>query len=306
MKERNNSHSSPRVSLWLIAAWGLFAAAGAGLVLWGFSRDAGERQSAEKELTPTTQLVVQPTNTPPLMPTVTDSPAPSPTLVPTVTSEPTALAPTPTTPTPIVVIGVDGVNVRTGPGTNYTRLGYLEPGLQVEAIGYYGDWWQVLYEGEPAWLYGDLVTASNTEQLHEVQPPAAPTPPPATATLVPTAPPTVTPLPTSYRGVQPDRFEVEGAPGPYAVGQDIWYNMWLTNETNSPIEYEYLGVQVEENGRVQKSWTYSELPADQQFHWRDRLQGQITSPGTYHLWLVIQFLDGMGYRLLGPVEVIVQ
>ena len=300
------SSSESGLGFWHIAGWVFLVAAGAGLALWGFSRGPTAPQANQDEPTATAEAITEPTNTPSLEPTDISSPTPSPTDSPTATLEPTSVPPTATPPPTMLTIGANGVNVRTGPGTNYALLGYLDPQTEVEAIGYYRDWWQIQYEGEEAWIYGDLVAAENTDQVPQVQPPASPTPPPATATLRPTARPTATPAPADYRGVRPDKFEVEGAPGPYAMGQDIWFNMWLTNITSSPIEYEYLGVQVEENGEVQKSWVYSELPPDQQFHWRDRLKGQISSPGTYHLWLVIQFLDGTGYRLLGPVEVIVQ
>ena len=306
MGMRPRSSSDSGLSFWYIAAWVFLVAAGAGLALWGFSRGGTAPQANQDDRTATAEAVIKPTNTASFDPTETPSPMPSPTSSPTATPEPTSLPPTATPPPPVLTVGANGVNVRTGPGTDYTLLGYLDPQTDVEATGFYGDWWQIQYEGQEAWIYGDLVTAQNTEQVPQVQPPPSPTPAPATATPRPTVAPTATSAPTDYRGVRPDKFEVEGAPGPYAVGQDIWFNMWLTNITDSPIEYQYLGVQVEENGEVQKSWVYSELPPNQQFHWRDRLKGQISSPGTYHLWLVIQFRDGAGYRLLGPVEVIVQ
>jgi len=156
------------------------------------------------------------------------------------------------------------------------------------------------------------VTASNTENIPEVQPALLPTSPPQpTSPPAPTAAPTAasTTAPTSspeFRGLVPDKLEVEGAPGPYQVGERIWFNMWITNPTAQPVEFESLGVWVEETGAFQKSWTYSQIKANSQFYHRDNMQDKITSPGTYHLWLAIEFTDGTSVLLKGPVEVVVQ
>jgi len=71
------------------------------------------------------------------------------------------------------VAGADGVNVRSGPATSYERLGYIDPGARAEVTREDGDWWQIVYNGAPGWVFGELVTAYNTEQ---------PEPPPATPT----------------------------------------------------------------------------------------------------------------------------
>jgi len=73
------------------------------------------------------------------------------------------------------VAGADGVNVRSGPGTNYAHLGYLDPGAQAEVIGRYGDWWQIRYNDAPGWVFGELVTVSNADSVPQVEPPAAST-----------------------------------------------------------------------------------------------------------------------------------
>ncbi|HDQ71086.1 MAG TPA: SH3 domain-containing protein, partial [Chloroflexi bacterium] len=85
--------------------------------------------------------------------------------MPSPTTEPT---PSPTETPATIVAGGDGVNVRQGPGTNFTRLGYLEPGTQAKLIGKYNDWWQIEYNGAPAWVFGNLVTASNAENVPQV------------------------------------------------------------------------------------------------------------------------------------------
>jgi lipoprotein-anchoring transpeptidase ErfK/SrfK len=77
---------------------------------------------------------------------------------------------------PVLTAGVKGVNVRTGPSTDYARVGYLAPGMRAEIVGRGGDWWQILYDGEAAWVFGGIVTAVNTEGVPTVSPPPLPTP----------------------------------------------------------------------------------------------------------------------------------
>ena len=83
-----------------------------------------------------------------------------------------------TSDTPSVVAGDDGVIIRSGPGFNHPRLGYLEPGARAELTGRDGDWCQIQYDGAPAWVLGKLVTTFNEEQIEPV-PTLAPTPTPA-------------------------------------------------------------------------------------------------------------------------------
>ncbi|OQY20889.1 MAG: hypothetical protein DRJ03_29570 [Chloroflexi bacterium] len=311
---KSSSPSGQGLSVWGILGWLSLVALGIGLVWVGFiqplKKDAreqpGDSASGSATPAPTQTLALYPTFTPP--PTVA-TPVP----VPTATLEATPIpsAPTKVPATPSATVGAKGVNVRSGPGTNYTKLGYLEPAAQVNVTGRYNDWWQIRYNGGTGWVFGELVTASDADGVAQVEPPPAPTAAPVTA-IPPTAvAPTIAPQPTAapaadVRGLHPDDFQVEGAPGPYQLGNPIWFHMWITNKTASPVEYEYLGVQVEETGRVQKSYTYSEFAANQQFYHKDQMHNKIDAPGTYHLWLVVQFRDGNGFRLLGPVEVVVQ
>lgn len=85
---------------------------------------------------------------------------------------------------PVVVAGSDGVNVRSGPGTDYTRLGSLDPGAQAVATGRFRDWWQIEYTDDRAWVSGSFVTAYDTAGLQSVQPP--PTPVPSSPIVIPT------------------------------------------------------------------------------------------------------------------------
>jgi len=310
MKKGSSFRSERARGVLPVVGWILIVALGIGLVWLGFTLDKRDRPpevaqpSVAASATPV-QATVWPTATPLPSATVPNTPTPTATLLPTATPEPTAIPATATPAVATIVAGADGVNVRSGPGTNYTRLGYLDPGAEAQVIGRYNDWWQIRYDDAPGWVFGEIVTASNADSVPQVEPPPAPTAAPSTATPVPTVVPP-TQAPADFRGLVPDKFEVEGAPGPYALGQEIWFHMWITNKTDAPVEYEYLGVQVEETGEVQKSWVYSEIAANEQFYHRDQMHDKISAPGTYNLWLVIRFRDGAAFRMLGPVTVIVQ
>ena len=135
-------------------------------------------------------------------------------------------------------------------------------------------------------------------------PTSTPTPSP-TNTPRPTATPAPpTPNPAEFRGLVPNAYSVQGAPGPFAVNQEIWFYLDITNPTGGAIAYNALGAWVEETGQFQQSWTYSSINAGQRFTWSDHLQ--ISTSGTYRLWLVIQFPDGAGVKLMGPVVITVQ
>jgi hypothetical protein len=204
------------------------------------------------------------------------------------------------------VAGDDGVNVRTGPDTSYTRLGYIEPGTSAVITGKYEDWFQIEYEGGVGWVYGDLVAATDTDSVPVIQPPPAPTAAPAQPTAVPTAvPPTAVPTqPQDTRGIVVNSYVVRGAPGPYGVGAEIWFDFNITNSSGQTLQFNALGTWVEQTGQYQKSWTYSSLAPNQNFVWSDKLK--IPAAGTYKLWLAIEFSDGAGVLLRGPVVVTVQ
>jgi uncharacterized protein YraI len=94
----------------------------------------------------------------------------------------------------------DIVNIRQGPGTNYGLAGSAQAGetFRVTGKNQTGDWWQVDYNGQTGWIFGQLVTASGTEGVAVAQNiPAAPTaaPVPPTNTPAPAAPqPTAAPV----------------------------------------------------------------------------------------------------------------
>jgi len=122
------------------------------------------------------------TPTPPPTAGASPSPMASPTTTPT--SMPTA---TPTSAMPLAVVTADRLNVRTGPGTAYPRIGQLEKGTQVEIAGRNEEatWWEIAFEGaegERAWIASEYTTANITAD--EV-PTVAVSPPPPTPVPAP-------------------------------------------------------------------------------------------------------------------------
>jgi hypothetical protein len=96
--------------------------------------------------------------------------------------EPTA------TPQAAEVVVNSAINIRQGPGTTYNLLGSAQPGERFPVTGknQSGDWWQISYNGQSGWVFGQLVTAQNTEAVQVAQNiPAAPPPPPPTNTPAP-------------------------------------------------------------------------------------------------------------------------
>src|SRR5690606_38402000 len=93
---------------------------------------------------------------------------------------------TPTPPSdPAVVIG-QNMNIRGGPGTNYAIVGAASPGQRYVVTGKnpQGDWWQINFNGQSAWIYGPLVEAENTGSVQ-------------VAANIPAPPPTNTPVPAT-------------------------------------------------------------------------------------------------------------
>jgi hypothetical protein len=131
----------------------------------------------------------------PAGPAATSTPQPAPSPVTEATVPPTA-APAPAQesgPSLAVRQGVTTVNVRSGPGTAYPRIGQLTTGQQFPVTGRNaaGDWLQFSFKGQPGWVNKDLLTVTgDTSRVAEVQVAAPPTAPPTT-------PPTPTPPPSA-------------------------------------------------------------------------------------------------------------
>ena len=107
---------------------------------------------------------------------------------------PTVIPPTPGPQIPYgVVIAPAGVNVRTGPGTEYPIIAVAPFNAKGVISGKSADrqWWVTPLQGvanNQGWLSADYVKAYNADNVPVVQ--APPVPPPPTATPVPTAAPT--------------------------------------------------------------------------------------------------------------------
>ncbi len=139
---------------------------------------------------------------PPVVEATTETNAP---VAEVVTPEPAdAEAPAPTatpaeavaTPTPQAAQATvsQAINVRGGPGTNYQIIGASQPGesFTIKGKDPTGAWWQVDYNGRDGWLFGQLVSAQNTDAVPVAQNIPAPPPPTATPVPQPTQPPAAT------------------------------------------------------------------------------------------------------------------
>lgn len=138
--------------------------------------------------TPAPTSTATPTETPtPVLatPTPVETPTPAAPPSPTPTATPSS-APT-TAPTPYIVVQVESLNVRAGPGTAYPIVGRLaaEDTLAIVGRNETGDWWQVCcLEGQTGWVAASLVEARAATGVPVI-------------TDVPAPPPTVPPAPTA-------------------------------------------------------------------------------------------------------------
>lgn len=135
----------------------LIAALIASLMLAGCGSPAAEPTPTAPP-SPAPSPTAPPTSTPPPSPTSTPSPAPSP------TAPPPTLTPTPTaTLTPIVfgeIRSRQRVNVRKGPGVDFSTFETLPSGSEVQVIGQNedGTWRSVkLDNGDEGWVRADLL-----------------------------------------------------------------------------------------------------------------------------------------------------
>ena len=210
----------------MIAALAVFALALSGCGLFSGSADenAAAEGSVERVLMPTftpTSFVEAPTATPTVAfaAPAAEAVAATPEASATPASEPTA------TPAPRarLIVTQDGINVRTGPGTQYGLGGTASLNAEFDIIAKSpaGDWWQVCcLNGEPVWVFGQLARVENAENVPvaqnipapiAAQPVAQPTQPPAAAE------PTATPAPPANDpcaniGGDGCKFKVTGGP----------------------------------------------------------------------------------------------
>jgi hypothetical protein len=244
---------------------------------------AGQAQPAQAQ-TPT----VAP---PPASPT----PAPSPTAVPP--------SPTPAKAS-ITVSSVGATNVRSGPGINYPRIGEVQQGQSFEITGknQAGTWWQFSFNGQPAWISGEMVSASAAAQNVQVVAniPAAPVQPTAAPRPAQPAPvqPTAAPPPPpaaifsqgapEFRNADATDFNVVtfwGRLGPTAGSPISGYKMKISSPFGSG----------EAAFGDSWQWAYSGL-SESQFRYNAKFEAS-RAAGAYRAVVV----DGSGKEVSDPI-----
>ncbi len=129
----------------------------------------------------------------PAPPTSTPPAAAAATKEPTATKKPD----TPVPSVPSLVAAVD-LNVRTGPGTDYPKVGVLQKGNSAVITGKdpTGAWWQIEFPadtGRRGWVAAAYVSPSNVENVQVADVPPIPSEAPGTTPAPPTAVPTSPP-----------------------------------------------------------------------------------------------------------------
>jgi hypothetical protein len=95
------------------------------------------------------------------------------------------------TPEGPTILVPEQVNVRTGPSTDYEKVGVLISGQRAPALGRSpgGEWIQIFYPGVPgnlAWVYAHFVVLDADQRLLPIIEPPSPPTPRVTATIDPT------------------------------------------------------------------------------------------------------------------------
>ncbi len=136
--------------------------------------------------TPSPEPTLTPTSLPsPTTPAESASPAPLPA---TPTPLPASAAPTPTPAFPSAIVRADILNVRSGPGTVYDRIGQVAAGETLRLTGRNtpGDWWKVELKDGEGWVSDAWVNAAGPlDTVAVLQAPPAPTPAPQPALVAP-------------------------------------------------------------------------------------------------------------------------
>jgi hypothetical protein len=206
----------------------------------------------------------------------------------------------------MTVSSAGATNVRSGPGTTYPRIGEVQQGQSFEITGknQAGTWWQFSFNGQPAWISGEMVSASAAAQNVQVaanipaapvQPTAAPRPAqPAPAPVQPTAAPPPPPAAIfsqgapEFRNADAANFNVVtfwGRLGPTGGNPISGYKMKISSPYGSG--------EVAFNDRWQ--WAYSGL-LDSQFRYNAKFEAP-RAAGAYRAVVV----DGSGKEVSDPI-----
>ncbi|GAB4557462.1 MAG: hypothetical protein Kow0047_01760 [Anaerolineae bacterium] len=266
---------------------------------------------ARTQPTPTPTRTPRPTFTPtPAPPDINEPQTESQTAAgeqaaqPTPTPEPPTPTPEPPTPTPIptpfLTVSGDTVNLRSGPGTNYARVGQAQAGQRFDITGKNpaGDWWEICcVGGKTAWIFGQLTRPEgpiDTVPVSERIPPPPPTPRPR-----PTTPPPPTPTPAPQYAFNASFVEPRPSTNPWVT---IWGRVFNAAKTEAYGGYK---VRVLRGGSVvAEAVTGNQvlrgdpgLPSE--FIYNAKIEIQNYSDGQY----TVQLLDAGG-QPAGPDQVV--
>ena len=185
---------------------------------------------------------------------------PETTVVETVAPTPTPEPPTATPqPEPFCVIQSETLNVRSGPGVFYDRIGQVKEGERYDILAKTEDGWYLIdFSGKQGWVSADYVRVRGAQQkivLAGVIPPT-PTPLPPTATPVPQpAAPVMAAAaaPVQVPRVWDGRLDLLGVrlePAAVAPGQPYWRLVearWANEQESQGKHHVYVNV-LDENG----------------------------------------------------------
>jgi len=174
----------------------------------------------------------------------TETPVVTSTVVP---STPTALPPTavvtPTAQPQAILTATDLTNVRSGPSTDYDKIGQLTQGQQAVITGKSpaGDWWQFSFNGQTAWVSAAMVTVNDAATSVAVAQTIPPSPVPQPVVQPPTAEPTQPPAPAPTAAPS-YAFAAQGAKAPWGPNPNNndyvtvrgWIGCNLTSQTCVP------------------------------------------------------------------------
>lgn len=68
-----------------------------------------------------------------------------------------------------VIVNENYLNLRSGPGTNYDKLGQVHQNEQYPIVGQEGDWVEIQLDGYTAWISTDYVTIQEDSSEQQVK-----------------------------------------------------------------------------------------------------------------------------------------
>ena len=133
-----------------------------------------------------------------------------------------------------------GLNLRSGPGTVYDRVGLVAGGAVVPIIGRVGDnsWWQVRYGINVGWVSGQYTSIYGIcSSVPVISSPPTPTPTGSTPTAIPTITKTPTLQPTIT--VTPGKADlvissIAGPTSTTVAASPVTYSITITNTGSGP------------------------------------------------------------------------